>query len=197
MFSFCLLSFSALGRYYSVQLSWSIFGILVSKIKTFTRPFPLSIWNNIALPLKQHGIKSMDQLNECVEKALKDVGLWLEVEDRLQSPALALSGGQQQRLCIARAIALKPDILLFDEPCSALDPVASSHVEELIQSLRKQYTVLIVTHNLAQARRIADRTAVFWTKNGVGQLIELGHTEQIFLAPTHPSTSEYISGKSG
>lgn len=160
-------------------------------------PFPLSIWKNIALPLKQHGFSDKSQVDELVEKSLKDVGLWLEVKDRLHSPALALSGGQQQRLCIARAIALKPDILLFDEPCSALDPVASRHVEDLIKTLRNQYTVIIVTHNLAQARRIADSTAVFWTGNGVGQLIEIGKTEQIFLSPTHPYTTAYISGVSG
>jgi phosphate transport system ATP-binding protein len=160
-------------------------------------PFPLSIFKNIALPLKQHGFSDKCQVDELVEKSLKDVGLWLEVKDRLQSPALALSGGQQQRLCIARAIALKPDILLFDEPCSALDPVASRHVEDLIKSLRNQYTVIIVTHNLAQARRIADSTAVFWTDKGVGQLIEIGKTEQIFLSPIHPYTTAYISGVSG
>jgi phosphate transport system ATP-binding protein len=160
-------------------------------------PFPLSIWKNVALPLKQHGVSDKTELNVLVKKALKDVGLWQEVEDRLNSPALALSGGQQQRLCIARAIALKPDILLFDEPCSALDPVASRHVEDLIKSLRNQYTVIIVTHNLAQARRIADTTAVFWTDKGVGQLVEIGKTEQIFLAPIHPYTTAYISGVSG
>jgi phosphate transport system ATP-binding protein len=160
-------------------------------------PFPLSIWKNVALPLKQHGVSDKTELNVLVKKALKDVGLWQEVEDRLNSPALALSGGQQQRLCIARAIALKPDILLFDEPCSALDPVASRHVEDLIKSLRNQYTVIIVTHNLAQARRIADTTAVFWTDKGVGQLVEIGKTEQIFLAPIHPYTTAYIRGVSG
>jgi phosphate transport system ATP-binding protein len=160
-------------------------------------PFPLSIWKNIALPLKQHGEFTHSEIDELVERALKDVGLWPEVKDRLHSPALALSGGQQQRLCIARAIALKPEILLFDEPCSALDPAASGCVEELISSLRKHYTVLIVTHNLAQARRIADRTGVFWTKDGVGQLVELGKTEQIFLAPVHPQTVAYVSGMRG
>ena len=160
-------------------------------------PFPLSIWKNIALPLKQHGTYDKAQLNGLVEKALKDVGLWSEVENRLHQPALALSGGQQQRLCIARAIALKPEILLFDEPCSALDPLAASHVEELILSLRQRYTVLIVTHNLAQARRLADRTGVFWSKDGTGQLVELGTTEQIFMAPLHTHTAAYISGTIG
>lgn len=160
-------------------------------------PFPMSIWKNVALPLQQHGVTDKKDLNNKVEKALKDVGLWDEIKDRLHSPALALSGGQQQRLCIARAIALKPEILLFDEPCSALDPVASSCVEDLILTLRKNFTILIVTHNLAQARRIADRTGVFWVKDGVGQLIELGKTEQVFLAPAHPQTAAYINGQKG
>lgn len=160
-------------------------------------PFPMTIWKNVALPLQQHGVKSKRDLNLRVEQAINDVGLWDEVKDRLHTPALALSGGQQQRLCIARAIALKPDILLFDEPCSALDPVASSCVEDLIRSLRTSFTILIVTHNLAQARRIADRTGVFWLKDGVGQLIELGKTEQVFLRPAHPHTAAYITGLKG
>jgi phosphate transport system ATP-binding protein len=160
-------------------------------------PFPLSIWKNIALPLQFHGMRTKSDLAATVQSVLNDVGLWDEVKDRLHHSAMALSGGQQQRLCIARAIALQPEILLMDEPCSALDPLASGRIEELIVSLRNRFTVVIVTHNLAQARRISDSTGVFWVKDGVGQLIEQGPTEQIFLAPSNPHTAAYISGQRG
>lgn len=160
-------------------------------------PFPLSIWKNLALPLKQHGITDKKIVEETVETALRDVGLWDEVKDRLYSPALALSGGQQQRLCVARTLALKPNIVLFDEPCSALDPMSSHVVEELISGLRKRLTVVIVTHNLSQARRMADDVAVFWVMDGVGKLIEHGRTEQLFSNPKHPQTVAYLSGKVG
>ena len=132
-----------------------------------------------------------------IETALRDVGLWTEVKDRLQHPALALSGGQQQRLCIARALVLRPEVLLLDEPCSALDPIASGIVEDLIVRLRSQYTQVIITHNLAQARRIADQVAVFWVQEGVGRLIESGSTEQIFASPHHPLTAAYVTGGKG
>jgi phosphate transport system ATP-binding protein len=125
------------------------------------------------------------------------VGLWKEVEDRLDSPALALSGGQQQRLCIARALALSPEVLLMDEPCSALDPLSSGIVEDLIVGLRNRYTVLIVTHNLAQARRIADYAVLFWVQDGVGQLIEAGTATQIFEEPRESLTASYVSGMRG
>lgn len=134
-------------------------------------PFPLSIIRNIEFPLREHGVRNREQIDHIIEVALQDVGLWNEVKDRLKAPALSLSGGQQQRLCLARAIALKPDVLLMDEPCSALDPLSSEVVEDLIVNLRLKYTVIVVTHNLAQAKRIADHVAVFWFQDGAGQLI--------------------------
>jgi len=160
-------------------------------------PFPLSIKKNIGLPLREHGIRDTHQLNEMVEHVLRQVGLWPEVHDRLDSPALALSGGQQQRLCIARALALRPDVLLMDEPCSALDPISSGVVEDLITELKGNYTVVIVTHNLAQARRIADYAAFFWSQNQVGRLVEFGEARQIFNSPRDELTSAYIRGVRG
>ncbi|MES2319415.1 MAG: phosphate ABC transporter ATP-binding protein [Pseudomonadota bacterium] len=160
-------------------------------------PFPLSIVRNLDMPLREHGVKNRAELDERIETALRDVGLWEEVKDRLHSPALALSGGQQQRLCIARAIVLQPSVLLMDEPCSALDPISSAVVEDLIQRLRYRYTVVIVTHNLAQARRIANYAAFFWMRDQVGTLIEFGRCRQIFDAPADELTSAYISGARG
>lgn len=160
-------------------------------------PFPLSIRRNIQMPLREHGVKGHDTLEIKMEAVLRDVGLWEEVKDRLDTSALLLSGGQQQRLCIARALALEPQILLFDEPCSALDPLSSAVVEDLIQSLRGRYTVIIVTHNLAQARRIANYAGVFWAKERTGKLIEFGRCQQIFDSPAHSLTAAYISGARG
>lgn len=160
-------------------------------------PFPLSIRRNLELPLREHGVRSREMLEQKVETALRDVGLWEEVRGRLDGPALELSGGQQQRLCIARALVLEPSVLLMDEPCSALDPISSGVVEELIQRLRGRYTVVIVTHNLAQARRIANYAAFFWMKERVGKLIEFGHCQPLFETPTHPLTAAYVSGMSG
>ncbi len=160
-------------------------------------PFPLSIWKNLEFPLREHGVSNKTEIVQTVERSLRDVGLWDEVKDRLHTPALALSGGQQQRLCIARALALNPEALLMDEPCSALDPISSGVVEDLIVSLRQRYTVLTVTHNLAQARRIADHVALFWMQNGAGQLIEYGTVKQIFEAPREALTAAYISGIRG
>ncbi|MDZ8138530.1 MAG: phosphate ABC transporter ATP-binding protein [Nostoc sp. DedQUE04] len=160
-------------------------------------PFPFSIWQNLELPLREHGIRDRHQIDTIIETSLEDVGLWQEVKDRLQSSALALSGGQQQRLCIARALALQPEVLLLDEPCSALDPISSNVVEDLIISLRQRYTLLIVTHNLAQAKRIADRVALFWVQDGIGQLIESGTVEQVFNHPQHPLTVAYVTGARG
>lgn len=160
-------------------------------------PFPLSIWKNLELPLREHGIRDRHQIDEIIETSLKDVGLWDEVKDRLQTSALALSGGQQQRLCIARALGLQPEVLLLDEPCSALDPISSRVVEDLITSLRQRYTLLIVTHNLAQAKRIANQVALFWVQEGVGKLIESGSVEQIFDHPQHPLTAAYVTGARG
>ncbi|TAJ19986.1 MAG: phosphate ABC transporter ATP-binding protein [Rugosibacter sp.] len=160
-------------------------------------PFPLSIRRNLELPLREHGVHHRDQLAHKIETALRDVGLWHEVSNRLDSPALALSGGQQQRLCIARALILEPTILLMDEPCSALDPISSGVVEELIQRLRGRYTVVIVTHNLAQARRIANYAAFFWMKERVGKLIEFGRSQCLFETPINPLTAAYVAGVSG
>lgn len=160
-------------------------------------PFPISIWKNIALPLKQHGMRSAEDLAITVESTLREVGLWDEVKDDLQRSALALSGGQQQRLCIARALALNPDVILFDEPCSALDPISTQVIENLIKKLKQKLTVIIVTHNLAQARRVADELAVFWLIDGVGRLLETGSTRQIFEAASHPQTRLYLSGSVG
>lgn len=160
-------------------------------------PFPLSIKKNLEFPLREHGLRDREQIAITVETGLRDVGLWDEVKDRLNSPALALSGGQQQRLCMARALILSPEVLLMDEPCSALDPLSSGVVEDLIVGLRGRYTVLIVTHNLAQARRIADYAALFWIQNGAGQLIEAGTAKQIFEAPREPLTTAYVSGMRG
>ncbi len=157
-------------------------------------PFPLSIRQNLAFPLRAHGYRDVDAR---VELALRAVGLWTEVRDRLDRPALALSGGQQQRLCIARALALEPSVILLDEPCSALDPIASGVVEDHVASLRGTYTVIVVTHNLAQARRIADHTAVFWVRDGVGYLAEHGETAQVFGSPRTEVAAAYVSGSRG
>lgn len=160
-------------------------------------PFPLSIRRNIELPLREHGMKNRADRRIVVETVLRDVGLWDEVKDRLDTSALMLSGGQKQRLCIARALALKPDVVLLDEPCSALDPISSGVVEDLILSLQGRYTVVIVTHNLAQARRIADRVAFFWVREGAGRLVEQGPAKEIFGQPRHELTRAYIEGMRG
>jgi phosphate transport system ATP-binding protein len=160
-------------------------------------PFPFSIWKNLAFPLQEHGIKNREQLDRLIETTLQDVGLWKEVKDRLYISALSLSGGQKQRLCIARALVLQPEVLLLDEPCSALDPISSGVVEDLIASLRGRYTVVIVTHNLAQARRIGDYAALFWVEAEVGRLMEYGTVEQIFTNPQHPLTAAYVNGIRG
>lgn len=160
-------------------------------------PFPLSIRRNIEMPLKEHGVRKRLERDEMIEAVLRDVGLWDEVKDRLDAPAQSLSGGQQQRLCIARALALRPEVLLLDEPCSALDPQASSIVEQLLMRFRGRYTMLVVTHNLQQARRIADHVAFFWSTHGTGQLVEYGTGEQIFDAPQQPLTIAYVNGRAG
>jgi phosphate transport system ATP-binding protein len=170
---------------------------LVGMVFQRPSPFPLSIYRNLAFPLKEHGIKSKSQRNALIEQSLQDVGLWDEVKDRLSASALSLSGGQQQRLCLARAIALKPQVLLMDEPCSALDPLSSEVIESLVMNLKGLYTIVIVTHNLAQASRIADQVAVFWHNQGIGELIEIGSTQQIFRNPQHPSTQAYVTGQRG
>ncbi|MBN1403758.1 MAG: phosphate ABC transporter ATP-binding protein [Opitutales bacterium] len=158
-----------------------------------SNPFPMSIYDNITYGLKIQGRKRKRDLDEVVEKSLRGSALWDEVKDRLHESGLGLSGGQQQRLCIARAIAVEPEILLMDEPCSALDPIATARVEELIHELKKQFTIVIVTHNMQQAARVSDKTAFFY----LGNLIEFNHTEQIFLNPGDAQTEAYVSGRFG
>ena len=160
-------------------------------------PFLLSIRKNLEMPLREHGITQKSEINQRAQSALESVGLWTEVNDRPDKAALGLSGGQQQRLCIARALVLRPKVLLMDEPCSALDPLSSAVVEDLILRLRGQYAIVIVTHNLAQARRIANYAAFFWMKERVGKLIEFGHCQQVFDAPRDQLTAAYISGARG
>lgn len=160
-------------------------------------PFPLSIRKNLEMPLREHGLKNKAELDARIQRVLEDVGLWNEVKDRLNTSAMGLSGGQQQRLCIARALVLEPKVLLMDEPCSALDPISSGVVEDLILRLKGRYTVVIVTHNLAQAKRIANFAAFFWMKEKVGKLIEFGQCQQLFEEPAHELTAAYVSGSRG
>lgn len=156
-------------------------------------PFPKSIYENVAFGLRINGQKSKEYLDETVENALKQAALWDEVKDSLHKSAMAISGGQQQRLCIARAIAVKPSVLLMDEPASALDPISTTKIEELIHALKKEYTIVIVTHNMQQAARISDKTAYFY----LGELIEYDQTEKIFTNPSKEQTENYITGRFG
>jgi len=157
-------------------------------------PFPKSVYDNIAYGPKIHGLaNTKSDLDEIVEKSLRRAAIWDEVKDRLSSPATGLSGGQQQRICIARAIATSPDILLMDEPCSALDPIATAQVEELIDELREKFCVVIVTHSMQQAARVSQKTAFFH----LGSLVEFGDTEKIFTNPNDPRTESYITGRIG
>ena len=157
-------------------------------------PFPKSIFDNVAYGPRIHGMaKNKLELEEIVEKSLKQAGLWSEVKDRLIQPGTSLSGGQQQRLCIARAIAVRPEIILMDEPCSALDPIATANIEELMDELKKEFTIIIVTHNMQQAARVSKNTAFFH----LGKLIELGPTDQIFTNPKLEKTQDYITGRYG
>lgn len=157
-------------------------------------PFPKSIYENVAYGPRIHGLaKTKSEMDAIVEQSLRGAALWDEVKDRLDSPGTGLSGGQQQRLCIARTMAVSPEVILMDEPCSALDPIATGKVEDLISQLRERYTLIIVTHSMAQARRVADTTAFFH----LGKLIETGATEQIFEAPVHQQTKDYITGRYG
>jgi len=159
-----------------------------------SNPFPKSIFDNVAYGLRINRLSdSKSELSDRVEQALRDAALWSEVKDRLKSSALSLSGGQQQRLCIARALAIRPEVILMDEPASALDPIATSKIEELIVDLKKQYTIVIVTHNMQQAARVSDLTAFFL----LGKLIELNTTEKMFTAPTEKMTEDYITGRFG
>lgn len=156
-------------------------------------PFPMSVYNNIAYGPRTHGITKKSQLDEIVEKSLRDAAIWDEVKDRLQKSALGLSGGQQQRLCIARALAVKPQVLLMDEPTSALDPISTAKVEDLVMELKKDYTIIIVTHNMQQALRASDETAFFL----LGEMVEKAPTQQLFSEPQDKRCEDYITGRFG
>jgi phosphate transport system ATP-binding protein len=156
-------------------------------------PFPMSVYDNVAYGPRVHGVTKKSRLNEVVEKSLRSAVLWEEVKDRLHAPALGLSGGQQQRLCIARVLAVEPDVILMDEPTSALDPISTAKIEDLVYELKKSYTIIIVTHNMQQAGRISDTTAFFL----VGEIIEVGTTHELFLKPKDKRTEDYISGRFG
>lgn len=156
-------------------------------------PFPMSIYDNVAYGPRAHGIKNKEELDQIVTKSLKSAALWDEVKDRLKKSALSLSGGQQQRLCIARAIAVEPEVLLMDEPTSALDPIATLKIEELIMDLKKEYSIVIVTHSMSQAGRVSDNTAFFL----LGEIIEYGETTNIFKNPVNQKTEDYITGRFG
>ena len=156
-------------------------------------PFPMSIYDNIAYGPRTHGIRNKAQLDDIVEKALRGAAIWDEVKDRLKKNALGMSGGQQQRLCIARALAVEPEVLLMDEPTSALDPISTAKIEDLMESLKQKYTVVVVTHNMQQATRVSDYTAFFL----LGELIEFGKTRQVFSYPREKKTEDYITGRFG
>ena len=156
-------------------------------------PFPMSIYDNVAYGPRTHGITNRVQLDEIVERALRDAAIWDEVKDRLKKNALGMSGGQQQRLCIARALAVQPKILLMDEPTSALDPISTSRIEELVMELKEKYTIVMVTHNMQQAVRVSDHTAFFL----LGELVEFGKTDDIFTQPQDKRTEDYITGRFG
>ena len=158
-----------------------------------SNPFPKSIYENVAYGLRLHGVKNKAALDEAVEQSLQQSALWDEVKDRLHASALGLSGGQQQRLCIARTIAIKPEVILMDEPASALDPIATTRIEELILNLKKDFTIVIVTHNMQQAARISDQTAFFY----IGELVEFGPTAKIFTNPAQKRTEDYVTGRFG
>ena len=174
---------------YDVNMLRKCVGMVFQK----PNPFPMSIYENIAYGPRVHGVKSRVKLDEIVESSLKRAAIWDECKDRLKKSALGMSGGQQQRLCIARALAVEPDVLLMDEPTSALDPISTSKIEELAMELRKKYTIIIVTHNMQQAARIADKTAFFL----LGELVEFDSTERIFSTPSDKRTEDYITGRFG
>ena len=156
-------------------------------------PFPMSIYDNVAYGPRVHGIRGKERLDDIVEESLRGAAIWEEVKDRLKKSALGLSGGQQQRLCIARALAVQPEVLLMDEPTSALDPISTAKIEDLMESLKKKYTVVVVTHNMQQATRVSDYTAFFL----LGDLIEFGETKQVFSYPRQKKTEDYITGRFG
>lgn len=174
---------------YDVNMLRKCVGMVFQK----PNPFPMSIYDNIAYGPRVHGVKSRVKLDEIVESSLRRAAIWDECKDRLKKSALGMSGGQQQRLCIARALAVEPEVLLMDEPTSALDPISTSKIEELAMELRKKYTIIIVTHNMQQAARIADKTAFFL----LGELVEFDSTERIFSTPSDKRTEDYITGRFG
>ena len=156
-------------------------------------PFPMSIYDNVAFGPRTHGIHNRAQLDDIVEKSLRDAAIWDEVKDRLKKSALGVSGGQQQRICIARALAVQPEVLLMDESTSALDPISTSKIEDLVMELKSQYTIVMVTHNMQQAVRVSDQTAFFL----LGDLVEYGDTDQLFSTPKEKKTEDYITGRFG
>lgn len=177
------------SKNYDINLLRKRVGMVFQK----PNPFAMSIYDNITFGPKTHGIKDKDTLDNIVENSLKDAALWDDLKDRLHSSAIGLSGGQQQRLCIARTLAVDPEVILMDEPTSALDPISTSKIEELILKLKKDYTIIIVTHNMQQAHRISDKTAFFW----MGEVIEHDDTKKIFNKPKNKKTQDYVLGKFG
>lgn len=178
---------------YDARVDTTILRKKIGMVFQQPNPFPMSVYDNVAYGPRIHGMKNKAQLDEIVEKALRDAAIWEEVKDRQKKSALGLSGGQQQRLCIARALATAPDVLLMDEPTSALDPISTSKIEDLVTQLKQNYTIVIVTHNMQQAARISDKTAFFL----LGELIEAGSTETIFSLPQDKRTEDYITGRFG
>jgi len=181
------------GSIYDPEIDVNALRRRIGMVFQRSNPFPKSIYENVAYGCRIHGIKKKAQLDEIVERSLKGAALWGEVKDRLQDSALGLSGGQQQRLCVARAIAIEPEVMLLDEPCSALDPVATAKIEDLIHRLKEKYTIVIVTHNMQQAARVSDFTAFMY----LGELVETGRTRDIFTNPQMRQTEDYITGRFG
>lgn len=178
---------------YAPEVEVSELRLQIGMVFQKPNPFPMSIYDNVAYGPRTHGIRKREELDEIVERSLRDAAIWDEVKDRLRKNALGLSGGQQQRLCIARALAVQPNVLLMDEPTSALDPISTSKIEELTMELKEKYTIVIVTHNMQQAVRISDQTAFFL----LGKLIEFGNTEALFSQPKEKKTEDYITGRFG
>ncbi|MDR3224791.1 MAG: phosphate ABC transporter ATP-binding protein PstB [Clostridiales Family XIII bacterium] len=182
------------GEYiYSASMDVNLLRKRVGMVFQKPNPFPMSVYDNIAFGPRTHGVKARYELDGIVEQSLKDAAIWDEVKDRLRKPALGLSGGQQQRLCVARALAVSPEVLLLDEPTSALDPISTGKIEELLLTLRGKYSIIIVTHNMQQAMRISDRTAFFL----LGEIVEYGNTENVFAMPHDKRTEDYITGRFG
>ena len=178
---------------YDKNMDVSVLRRRVGMVFQKPNPFPMSVYDNIAYGPRTHGVKKKAELDEIVEKSLRDAAIWDELKDRLKKSALGLSGGQQQRLCIARALAVKPEVILMDEPTSALDPISTSKIEDLVMDIKKEYTIVMVTHNMQQAVRISDCTAFFL----LGELIEFGATDVIFSQPQDKRTEDYITGRFG